>query len=182
MLTLIEKIIFVLLALASAYAAYRSADRIIKVIKRGTGSLGTEKLAQRAVDAALIALTQRTVFKRRLLASIAHAFVVWGFTYSLLVNIGDGLQGFFPGFVFLGEGIIGNLYRLAADLLSVGVLVGMASLLVRRLAVGPKVFGYRDYFSPAECGELEAIIDTELDPTLGYSSQDIRKKTEAGAA
>ncbi|HLB49970.1 MAG TPA: (Fe-S)-binding protein [Anaerolineales bacterium] len=144
MLTLIEKIIFVLLALASAYAAYRSADRIIKVIKRGTGSLGTEKLAQRAVDAALIALTQRTVFKRRLLASIAHAFVVWGFTYYLLVNIGDGLQGFFPGFVFLGEGIIGNLYRLAADLLSVGVLVGMASLLVRRLAVGPKVFGYRE--------------------------------------
>src|SRR3990172_3085842 len=144
MLTLIEKIIFVLLALASAYAAYRSADRIIKVIKRGTGSLGTEKLAQRAVDAALIALTQRTVFKRRLLASIAHAFVVGGFTYYLLVNIGDGLQGFFPGFVFLGEGIIGNLYRLGADLLSVGVLVGMASLLVRRLAVGPKVFGYRE--------------------------------------
>ena len=45
-----------------------------------------------------------------------------------------------------------------------------------------KVFGYRDYFSPEQCGELEAIIDDELDPKLGYSSQDIRKKTEAGAA
>src|SRR3972149_2472999 len=56
MLTLIEKIIFVLLALASAYAAYRSADRIIKIVKRGAGSLGTENLVQRAVDAALLAL------------------------------------------------------------------------------------------------------------------------------
>jgi hypothetical protein len=42
-----------------------------------------------------------------------------------------------------------------------------------------KVFGYRDYFSPAECGELEAIIDNELDPKLGYS-HDLGKQTAAG--
>ncbi|MEK7326999.1 MAG: (Fe-S)-binding protein, partial [Chloroflexota bacterium] len=72
------------------------------------------------------------------------AFVAWGFTYYLLVNIGDGLQGFFPGFVFLGEGFIGDVYRLGADLLSVGVLIGMAALMIRRVAVGPKVFGFRE--------------------------------------
>ncbi|MBM4423625.1 MAG: (Fe-S)-binding protein [Chloroflexi bacterium] len=144
MLTLIEKIIFVLLALASAYAAYRSADRIIRIIKRGAGRLGADNLIGRAANATLIAVTQRTVLKKRFLPSLAHAFVVWGFTYYLLVNVGDGLQGFFSGFVFLGEGLIGDLYRLLADLLSVGVLVGMAALLARRLVVGPKVFGYRE--------------------------------------
>jgi Fe-S oxidoreductase len=145
MLTLIEKILFVLLALGAAYFVYHHAARIIKIIKRGTGSLATDNLIKRAIDASLIALTQRTVLKRRPLASIAHLFVVWGFTFYLLVNIGDGLEGFIPGFIFLGHGnIIADLYRLTADLLSVGVLVGMTALLIRRLVIGRQVFGIRD--------------------------------------
>lgn len=144
MLTLVEKIIFVLLALGSAYFAYRTTDRIIRTIRRGAGAIGLDELVNRVINATLIFVTQKTVLKRRLLPSLAHAFVAWGFTYYLLVNIGDGLQGFFPGFVFLGEGLIGDLYRLGADLLSVGVLIGMAALMIRRVAVGPKVFGFRE--------------------------------------
>ncbi len=143
MLTVIEKIIFTLLALASAYTAYRAADRIIRIVRRGAGAIGLDELFRRAVNTAVIFVTQKTVLKRRLLPGVAHAFVAWGFTYYLIVNIGDGLQGFFKGFVFLGDGLPGNLYRLGGDLLTVGVLVGMAALLVRRLAVGPKVFSFR---------------------------------------
>jgi hypothetical protein len=40
-----------------------------------------------------------------------------------------------------------------------------------------KVFGYRDYFSPDDCRELEAIVDGELDPAVGYSSRDLAKRT-----
>jgi Fe-S oxidoreductase len=144
MLTLVEKIIFVLLALGSAYFAYRTVERIMRIVRRGAGAVGMDELVSRAVNATIIFATQKTVLKRRLLPSVAHAFVAWGFTYYLLVNIGDGLQGFFPGFVFLGEGLIGDLYRLGADVLSVGVLVGMAALMIRRLVVGPKVFGFRE--------------------------------------
>ena len=144
MLTLIEKIIFVLLALGSAYFAYRTVERITRIVRRGTGAVGMDELVSRAINATIIFATQKTVLKRRLLPSVAHAFVAWGFTYYLLVNIGDGLQGFFPGFVFLGEGLLGDAYRLGADLLSVGVLAGMAGLMVRRLIVGPKVFGFRE--------------------------------------
>lgn len=144
MLTLIEKIIFVLLALGSAYLAYRTTERIIRIVRRGTGTVGMDELVSRAINATIIFATQKTVLKRRLLPSVAHAFVAWGFTYYLLVNIGDGLQGFFPDFVFLGEGLIGDVYRLGADVLSVGVLVGMAALMIRRAAVGPKVFGFRE--------------------------------------
>ncbi|HLF02458.1 MAG TPA: hypothetical protein VI547_10820, partial [Anaerolineales bacterium] len=76
MLTLIEKIIFVLLGLAAAWFAYQHTMRIVKIVKRGPGNLATENIVRRAIDAGLIALTQRTVLKRRLLPSIAHAFVV----------------------------------------------------------------------------------------------------------
>jgi Fe-S oxidoreductase len=63
--------------------------------------------------------------------------VAWGFVYYLLVNIGDVLEGFIPEFVFLGEGVIGNIYRLGADLLSVSALVGMAALILRRFILQP---------------------------------------------
>ncbi len=143
MLTPFEKVLFVLLALASAYAAYRHAERIRKIIQRGAGNLAIDNLFRRAVHTLVIAFTQQTVFKRRPLPSLAHAFVVWGFIYYLLVNLGDGLEGFFPGFIFLGYNFSGNLYRLGADVLSMGVLVGMAALLLRRALIGPKVFGFR---------------------------------------
>jgi Fe-S oxidoreductase len=142
MLTTVEKILFTLLALASAYAAYRAADRIIRIIRRGTGSLATDHFGSRLRAGLSVFVTQRTVLKRRLWPSIAHAFIAWGFTYYLLVNVGDGLQAFFSGFVFLGTDLIGNLYRLIADLLTVGVLVGMASMLLRRLVKGQHIFGF----------------------------------------
>ncbi len=62
--------------------------------------------------------------------------VGWGFIYYLLVNLGDLLSAWIPGFVFLGEGIVGDIFRLGADLLSVLALVGMIGLLLRRFATG----------------------------------------------
>jgi Fe-S oxidoreductase len=73
----------------------------------------------------------------RLLTSLFHGLVGWGFLFYLLVNLGDVLQGFIPGFTFLGQGSIGDLYRLGADLFSISVLVGMLALVVRRYALRP---------------------------------------------
>lgn len=58
--------------------------------------------------------------------------VGWGFIFYLLVNLGDILQAWLPGYKFLGEGIVAGVYRLGADLLSVLILVGMFGLLLRR--------------------------------------------------
>ena len=142
MLTDIERIILIVLTLVSLYAAYRVADRIIKTIGRGTGVLGTDNFSQRIRRAINIFVTQRTVLKRRPLASIAHLFIAWGFTFYLIVNVVDGAQAFFAGFVFLGDSVVGGVYRLIADLLTVGVLVGMAAMLLRRVIKGGQIFGF----------------------------------------
>jgi Fe-S oxidoreductase len=142
MLTDIERIILIVLTLASLYAAYRVTDRIIKTIRRGTGVLGTENFSQRIRRAINVFVTQRTVLKRRPLASVAHLFIAWGFTFYLIVNIVDGAQAFFEGFVFLPDNIVGNVYRLIADLLTVAVLVGMAAMLLRRAIKGGQIFGF----------------------------------------
>jgi len=33
-----------------------------------------------------------------------------------------------------------------------------------------KIFGYRDYLEGAELAELEAIVESTLDPSLGYGA------------
>jgi Fe-S oxidoreductase len=142
MLTDLEKLIFTVLALISAYAGYQVGKRIWLVVGRGQGALGTDHMGARVRRAINVFVTQRTVLKRRPLASLAHLLVAWGFTFYLLVNVIDGLYGFFPGFHFFEDSVIGGVYRLLADVLTVGVLAGMIALIVRRLVRGQQIFGF----------------------------------------
>ncbi len=57
--------------------------------------------------------------------------MAWGFVFYFPVNFGDAVQGPFP-ITFLGEGLIDDVYRLLADLVTVAVLAGVAYLLLRR--------------------------------------------------
>jgi len=144
MLTLPEKIIFILAAIATLYAIYRVAERIARIILRGKGKPDLNLAKKRLVAVLLKVGTMQPTFKIRLWSSLFHAFIAWGFMYYLLVNLGDVLEGFIPGFTFLGHGFIGNLYRLLADLLSVGVLVGMVYMLIRRFVYKTPVLTARD--------------------------------------
>ncbi|SEJ82955.1 Fe-S oxidoreductase [Deinococcus reticulitermitis] len=77
-------------------------------------------------------LTQERTFRRRPWVSALHALIFYGFTYYLLVNVVDGLEGYFR-FTISSENPLGAAYNLLADLLSFGVLVGVIGLLIRRL-------------------------------------------------
>ncbi|OGO41718.1 MAG: [Fe-S]-binding protein [Chloroflexi bacterium RBG_16_58_14] len=137
MLTLPEKLLFIIAVVASGFAAYRVAVRITRIIRRGQGkvnwSLPQVRLASVLAKTAIFA----PVFRLRFWPSLFHGLVGWGFIYYLLVDLGDVIEGFIPNYVFLGSGLPGDLYRLLADLLSVGVLVGMVALIVRRFVVKP---------------------------------------------
>ncbi|MBN2500690.1 MAG: (Fe-S)-binding protein, partial [Anaerolineales bacterium] len=132
MLTIPEKIFFVLAALATIVAVFFATRRIIKIIARGHGKPDWGVVPKRLIDVLVKTVVLTPVWRTRPLASLFHAMVVWGFMFYLLVNIGDTLQALITGFHFLGTGTIGNLYRIFADVLSVSVLVGMTALLLRR--------------------------------------------------
>lgn len=144
MLTLPEKIIFILAAIASFYAAYLATVRIIRIIGRGHGKVDWDLARKRLVTVLARIISMQPTFKIRLLPSIFHAFIAWGFMYYLLVNLGDILEGYFPGFHFLGSGTIGGVYRSLADLLSVGVLVGMIAMIIRRFILKPPTLTTRE--------------------------------------
>src|SRR3990172_4085786 len=137
MLTIPEKVLFTLFALATAVAIYRVSDRIWRTIRRGQGEIKLDDLPRRLWETGFKTLTFERVFRFRLGPSFFHGLVAWAFLFYLIVNIGDGLEGFFAELVFLGAGTFGDLYRLAADLLSAAALMGITALLFRRFALPP---------------------------------------------
>ena len=135
MLTLPEKIIFILAALLTAGLVLRAAIRIVRIIGRGHGRPDWRLIPRRLLDTVVKTVALTPTWRKRFFTSVLHAMVVWAFMFYLFVNIGDSLEGLIPNFVFLGNGILGNGYRLIADLLSVSALVGMSALLLRRFVV-----------------------------------------------
>ena len=143
MLTPSEKILFILAALVTAVLAFRAVLRLVRIIGRGYDRPDWRAVPRRTIGVLVKTLSLWPVFRARPLTSLFHAFVVWGFTFYLLVNLGDVLQGFVSGFVFIGRGAAGDLYRLGGDVLSVTVLLGMAALIIRRYVVRPAALNVR---------------------------------------
>lgn len=142
MLTLPEKILFFIAVLASLYGAYLAAGRIIRILRRGHGQPDWNAANKKLVGALAKVITFQPVFRFRFWPSLFHALVGWGFIFYLLVNLVDVIAGFIPGFHI--PGAVGNLYRLLADVLSVGVLLGMLALIIRRFILRPPTLTARD--------------------------------------
>ncbi len=145
MLTSVEQLAFAAGTIVAVYLTWRGLQRVVGAIARGHGrpdwGLARRRLVQ-VVFKRTLAL--EPTFRARPLVSLIHGLVAWGFMFYLLVNIGDVLEGYFPDFIFLGSGRIGDLYRLGADLLSVAVLVGMIVLMARRYLMKPPSLSVRE--------------------------------------
>lgn len=141
MLTSVEQMLFILLAVFALGSTYVGFKEMYDIINRGQRELYLDKLPSRAFNALRIYLTQTSTLKmrRRAVTNLFHLAVVWGFTYYFLVNAADLLEGYIPNYRFLeGTGIISDLYRLFGDVLSVAVLVGVAYLVARRFYLPAK--------------------------------------------
>lgn len=141
MLTLVEKIIFALASLATILAAFFAIRRLVALISTGHGRPDWKAIPSQLVNTTLRVITFQPVFRFRLLTSIFHAMVAYGFGFYLLVNIMDVIQGYVPGFDL--PGLAGNIYHLLTDLLSVSVLVGVIFFLIRRFIFKPEILTAR---------------------------------------
>ncbi|HBY92860.1 MAG: (Fe-S)-binding protein [Ardenticatenaceae bacterium] len=139
MLTSAERITFLLLAIMCGGLAGWGFYHIYRAVTRGHGQPDLALFRRRAVPVSLNILLQRTIFPARPLVGVFHALVFFAFTFYALVNILDAAEGFL-GTSTLYHGGLPGLYNLIADLLSVGGLVGMAALLVRRFRLKPFQF------------------------------------------
>ena len=133
MLPLSSKILFFLFALVFGGLGLWGFYRLYLRIRRGRKAteVRSDQLGARLLYALKVTLSQERTFRRRSAISVLHSFIFYGFVYYLLVNVVDGLEGYFT-FSIRSTNPLGAVYNLLADLLSFGVLLGVASLVIRR--------------------------------------------------
>jgi len=148
MLTLPEKIIFTLAALATLAAVFFAIRRLVRIITSGQGKPDWRLAWKRLLNVLGRMVTFQPVFRFRFWPSLFHALVGWGFGFYILVDLFDVIKGYLPGFVLTG--VVGDVYHLLADVLSVAVLVGMVFFIFRRFVFRPANLSTRQtiLFSP----------------------------------
>ncbi|MFL3008051.1 MAG: (Fe-S)-binding protein [Candidatus Neomarinimicrobiota bacterium] len=132
MLTLPEKIAFILLTISSLSLSWFTFSTMFKVVGIGTKSIDWKLVLLNWPKGLAAFIGQKTLFKTRPVVGFIHALVAWGFTFYLIVNVFDVLYGFIPGFHFFPNYIIGKTYRIFVDIFTVLVLLGVIYFLVRR--------------------------------------------------
>lgn len=133
MLPLAQQIAFLLFAAVTVAIGLLGFYRVYRRICSGRPDSEPrfDRLPRRFWYALVTTLTQSRTFRRRPVVSFFHSFIFYGFMFYLLVNLVDGIEGFFP-FSIRSVSLPGMIYNLLADLLSALVLLGVVALVVRR--------------------------------------------------
>jgi len=130
MLSLPEKIIFSLAFLATLVAVYFAIRRLVRIISAGHGKPDWRLAWKHLLNVLVRMATFQPVFRFRFWSSLFHAFVGWGFVFYILVNLVEVIHGYLAGFAI--PGLVGDGYRLLADLLSFALLVSVIYFVLRR--------------------------------------------------
>ena len=134
MLTIPERILFILLLIFVIGATITAFERMFRAIMRGEGELRLDNLPKRLMMGAKALFSQGEIIKNRRMTSLIHWGVAWGFLFYFLVNAADVVEGFVPHMEETFWGILfrNAPFRFLSDILSVVVLIGVAYFLIRR--------------------------------------------------
>ena len=154
MLTLVEKIIFIFLALVSAGFTVHGFKTIISTVRKGRPAPELKNIPLSLLQAGVRVLFQQTIFKSRKVLSAIHLGLFFGLITYAFVNLADVLEGLIPGFElvyggkrlafpFLPAGVL-NAFNLIADVMSGFLLISITVFLVRRFIVKDQQLNYRD--------------------------------------
>src|ERR1700679_2183969 len=118
MLPLAQKIAFLVFAgITGAFGAwgfYRLYPRI--AAGRPAAEKRWDRFAARALESLTTTLLQTRTFRKRPWVSFFPSFIFYGFTFYILVNFVDAVEGYFPVSISSGNWV-GAGYNFLADLL-----------------------------------------------------------------
>ena len=143
MLPVTQRIAFLIFAAITGSIGLYGFYRLYLRIRRGREDTDARlnNPLRRAAYALITTLTQSRTFRKRPWVSFFHSFIFYGFTFYLLVNLLDAVDGFYE-LPLTHLGLVGNIYVLFADVLSFLVMVGVLALIVRRFLL-PSRYDFR---------------------------------------
>jgi Fe-S oxidoreductase len=140
--SLLEKLLFFGLAIASAGAFWRRFSPIVTKIlaSKRDADFRLFPVGKRVWDFFGEVLCQAKVIRQRPLPGLAHAFVFWGFCAFALVTLNHCAAGLGIGFLD-PSGWFGRFYFYLAAAFAVACAAGIVGLFVRRFLVRPRWLG-----------------------------------------
>ncbi len=140
--SLVEKLLFAALAVASVYGFWRRFGPILNKILRSKkdADFSLFPIGRRVRDFVWEVLCQAKVIRQRPLAGVAHALVFWSFCAFALVTLNNCATVLGAGFLD-PAGPVGRWYFYFAAVFAVACAAGIAGLFVRRFLVRPKWLG-----------------------------------------
>jgi len=144
MLSLVEKIIFIVAAVTSAILTLRGLLRILRHISAGKGKIDWTLIPKRIRDLVVKVGLFGSVLRFRLIPSIFHIFIAWSFLILALSDLADPIYALTGFRLFDNLGTFGHLYQLLADIANAAVLVGILFMVVRRFVFRPANLWTRD--------------------------------------
>ena len=153
MLTTVEKIIFIALALVSAGFTIHGFKTIIDSVRRGRSAPELKNVPASLLKAGISVFFQQTIFRARKVLSAIHLGLFFGLLTYAFVNLVDVLEGWIPAFdlVYGGKHLANaptgfiNLFNLSADVMSGFLLISITVFLVRRFIARDKRLEYSDH-------------------------------------
>jgi Fe-S oxidoreductase len=141
MLTTAEKVLFILVILATAFLFLKPLVLRYRIVRAGRPENRFDRMVRRVLDALSRILFQRCTLKNeRLLTGFMHVFIFYGALTFDTMTVNHTLEGFFPDFYLFGRGTFGNVFSLLIDVFAILVLVGVAFFAFRRFVLKPKAY------------------------------------------
>jgi len=141
MLSTPEKIVFILVILATAALFLGPLIARYRIVRAGRPENRFDRMAGRVLQALSRILFQRCTLKNeRPFTGLMHVFIFYGALTFDIMTVNHTLEGFFPNFYLFGRSAFGELFSLLVDVFAVLVLVGVAYFAVRRFILRPKAY------------------------------------------
>jgi Fe-S oxidoreductase/nitrate reductase gamma subunit len=141
MLTTPEKLVFILLILATAAAFFAPIVRRIRIIAAGAAEDRFGDLWKRFRHALAKILFQRCTLRgERPFTGLMHVGIFYGALAFDTMTVSHTLEGFFDGFYLFGRTNFGLLFSFVIDAAAFTVMAGVVFLAFRRFVLRPKAY------------------------------------------
>jgi Fe-S oxidoreductase/nitrate reductase gamma subunit len=141
MLSTPEKLVFVVLILATAAAFLAPIVRRVRIVLAGAPEDRFGDLAAKFGHALAKVLFQRCTLRReRVFTGLMHVGIFYGALTFDTMTVSHTLEGFIDGFYLFGGSGLGLAFSFLLDVAAVAVMAGVAFLAFRRFVLRPKAY------------------------------------------
>jgi len=141
MLTTPEKLVFIVLILATAAAFLVPIVRRVRIVLAGAPEDRFGDLWARFRHAAVKVLCQRCTFRgERFFTGLMHVGIFYGALTFDTMTVSHTLEGFIDGFFLFGRSGLGLVFSFAIDVAAFTVMAGVVFLAFRRFVIRPKAY------------------------------------------